>query len=69
MPVIQTSADPGFEDFVSVMDMACCGKPMRLAIGIHVPRKSGLGKGMWLKVRVALHLSLPSTLILASVIA
>ena len=42
---------------------------MRLATASMWPRKSGLGKGMWLKVSVALQRSLPPTLILASVMA
>src|SRR6185437_2439039 len=48
---------------------ACWGKPMRLATASMWPRSAGLGKGMWLKVIVALLRSLPATFTLASVIA
>ncbi len=65
---------PGFEiDFrrfeFQSWAMACCGKPMRLAMASICPRKSGFGKGTWRNVIVALHLSSPPTLTFAAVSA
>jgi len=57
--VIQTSA-VRVRDFVSVMVMACCGSRYA-GPRIHVHAQIRTGEGMWLKVRVALHLNLPST--------
>src|SRR6266699_5296705 len=50
-------------------ELACCGKPMRLAMASMNPRKSGFGKGTWRNVIVALHLSSPPTLTFAAVMA
>ena len=69
------TGDPDFRRFRGSQissqscEMACCGKPMRWAIASMCTRNSGLGKGTWLNVIVALHLSLPPTLTFASVIA
>ena len=65
MPVIQTSAGSG----TVLTQSPAIGKPMRLATASMCPRRSGLGKGMWLKVRVALQRSLPPTFTFASVMA
>ena len=60
----------GFEDFVSVMaEEPVAESRYAWPSASMCPRKSGLGKGMWLKVIVALHLSLPPTRTFASVMA
>src|ERR1700722_20171995 len=45
MPVIQTSADPGFEDFVSVMGRGLLRKADTLGLGIHVYAQIRTGEG------------------------
>ena len=70
MPVIQTSADPGLEDFVSVMGDGLLRKAD--AFGHRRPcarADPDSGRGQWPNVIVALHLSLPPTRTFASVIA
>ena len=52
-------ADTGDPDFLPAQPwvIACSGKPILLAIASMCTRKSGSGKGIWRKVRSALHFS------------
>src|ERR1700726_1478315 len=45
MPVIQTSADPGFEDFVSVIGDSPLRKADTLGDGIHVSAQTRIREG------------------------